>query len=234
MAPHEIRVGASQHGDACAGRRAKQRQGDVNEYAAAKELGAEEQRDVDYVASERQARDNKKCHLGAQRVFHFDSLAELKNCCSFETAEPPELTQAKFCRNSPIDRMHQTSVAPLHILVADDVPVNLRVAAVLLKGMGHRGVLVTDGQQALRALEQQHFDLVLMDASMPVLDGVGALQEIRAAEQRGRPHIPVIIVSGHVMPEDRERFFNAGADGFIAKPIQRETLQRELQRVLSL
>lgn len=121
----------------------------------------------------------------------------------------------------------------LHILVADDVEVNLRVAAVLLKGMGHSGVLVQDGQQALNALKQQHFDLVLLDVSMPVLDGLSVLRELRAAEHQGRPHVPVILVSGHALPEDRDRFMEAGADSFIAKPIQRDALQRELQRVLS-
>lgn len=122
--------------------------------------------------------------------------------------------------------------SPLHILIADDIAVNLRVASLLLKGLGHSGVLVPDGEQALRALEQHRFDVVLMDASMPVLDGLGALQEIRAAERLGRPHVPVIMVSGHILPEDRERFLQAGADGFVPKPIQRDALQSELRRVL--
>lgn len=122
--------------------------------------------------------------------------------------------------------------SPLHILIADDVPMNLRVASVLLKGMGHSGMLVPDGEQALRALDQHRFDVVLMDASMPVMDGVEALQKIRAAERLGRPHVPVIMVSGHVLPEDRERFLQAGADGFVPKPIQRDALQSELRRVL--
>lgn len=129
--------------------------------------------------------------------------------------------------------MSQAPVSKLHILVVDDVAVNLRVASLMLRKMGHSGVMVTDGQQALRALEEHHFDVVLMDVSMPILDGVGALQEIRAAEHRGRPHVPVIMVSGHALPEDRERYLLAGADGFIAKPIQIESLQRELTRVLS-
>jgi two-component system CheB/CheR fusion protein len=128
--------------------------------------------------------------------------------------------------------MKPSSPSRLHILVADDVEVNLRVAAVLLKGLGHSGVLVQDGQQALNALAQQHFDLVMLDVSMPVLDGLSALQEIRANERQGRPHVPVILVSGHALPEDRDRFMAAGADAFIAKPIQREALQKELQRVL--
>jgi CheY-like chemotaxis protein len=61
---------------------------------------------------------------------------------------------------------------------------------------------------------------------------VGALQAIRAAERKGRPHVPVIIVSGHVLPEDRDRFLQAGADGFVPKPVQRDALQSELRRVL--
>lgn len=124
------------------------------------------------------------------------------------------------------------STNSLRILVADDIAVNLRVAALLLKGMGHSGVLVPDGQQVLDALAQQPFDVVLLDVSMPVLDGLGALQGIRELERQGHPHVPVIMVTGHVLPEDRERYLKAGADGFIPKPIQRETLEAELRRVL--
>lgn len=120
----------------------------------------------------------------------------------------------------------------LHILVADDVLVNLRVASLILRRLGHSGVLVADGEQALRALAQQHFDLVLLDVTMPVLDGLTALKEIRARERRGQPTVPVIMVTGHDLPEDRERFLQAGANGFITKPLQQDVLQRELERVL--
>lgn len=128
--------------------------------------------------------------------------------------------------------MSQPSSSPLHVLVADDAPVNLRLASALLRRMGHTGVLVPDGEQALLALEQHRFDVVLMDVSMPMLDGLSALKEIREAEHRGRARIPVIMVTGHDSPDDIARFMQAGADGFIAKPIQIDGLQRELQRVL--
>lgn len=124
--------------------------------------------------------------------------------------------------------------AGLSVLVADDVPVNLRLIAAMLKRMGHGGVLVPDGAQALRAMEGRHFDVVLLDASMPVLNGLEALREIRVMSERGRPHMPVIIVSGHALPEDREGFLAAGADGFVAKPVSFEILRDEIARVLSV
>lgn len=122
----------------------------------------------------------------------------------------------------------------LRVLVADDMPLNLRAAASILKALGHGGVLVTDGQKALDALARQAFDVVLLDVSMPVMGGLEALGEIRARERHGRPHIPVIIVSGHDLPEDREHYLKAGADGFIAKPLDRDQLAAELRRVLQL
>lgn len=129
--------------------------------------------------------------------------------------------------------MTSTPVLPLRVLIADDQPLNLRLATRLLREMGHGGVLVTDGQQALQALQSQPFDLVLMDVTMPVLDGLSALREIRAGEWRkGGPQMPVIMVTAHDLPADRECFRLAGADGFVAKPLDKDSLQREVQRVL--
>lgn len=103
----------------------------------------------------------------------------------------------------------------------------------MLKRMGHRGILVEDGEQALRAMERHRFDLVLLDVSMPVLNGLDTLKEIRAMGARGHPYTPVIIVSGHAFPEDRERFLGAGADDFIAKPIGFESLRDAMARAVS-
>lgn len=121
----------------------------------------------------------------------------------------------------------------LRVLVADDMPLNLRAAAALLKALGHGGALVTDGQKALDALTQQAFDLVLLDVSMPGLSGLDVLREIRAGKTRGGPSLPVIIVSGHDLPEDRDHFLEAGADGVLNKPLQRDALAAEMQRVLT-
>lgn len=122
--------------------------------------------------------------------------------------------------------------APLRILVADDNPINLRIATRLLRELGHSGVLVTDGEKALRACASQPFDLLLLDVSMPILDGLSVLTEIRQLERAGRRKLPIIMVTGHDLPSDRANFLQAGADGYLTKPIDSESLQREMARVL--
>jgi CheY-like chemotaxis protein len=120
---------------------------------------------------------------------------------------------------------------PLRILVADDNTINLRVATRVLRDMGHTGALVTDGVKALKALESQQFDLVLLDVTMPEMDGLSTLAEIRAREQRGAKRTPVIMVTAHDLPSDRTRFLAAGADGYVAKPLETDRLQAELDRL---
>jgi len=75
---------------------------------------------------------------------------------------------------------------PLRVLVADDNPLNLRIAARLLRDMGHSGVLVNGGRQALQALQTQAFDVMLLDVTMPDMGGLEALAELRALERAGR------------------------------------------------
>lgn len=121
---------------------------------------------------------------------------------------------------------------PLRILVADDNPVNLRVATRVLRDMGHSGVLVTDGDKALKALDAQTFDVCLFDVTMPVLDGLSAVAELRRREKAGRKKTPVIMVTAFDLPSDRERVMASGADGYVPKPLAREALQAELDRLL--
>ena len=125
-----------------------------------------------------------------------------------------------------------TNERALRILVADDNPVNLRVATRVLRDMGHSGVLVSDGEKALKALDAQRFDLILMDVTMPVMDGLEALANIRKRESQGHKHTPVIMVTAFDLPADRARFLHAGADGYVAKPLERSALETELKKVL--
>ncbi len=94
----------------------------------------------------------------------------------------------------------------LRVLVADDMPLNLRAAAALLKALGHGGALVTDGQKALDALVQQAFDLVLLDVSMPGLSGLDVLREIRAGKARGGASLPVIMCPATICPRTGTTF----------------------------
>ena len=86
--------------------------------------------------------------------------------------------------------------------------------------------------KALRCQKQLQFDLVLMDVMMPNLDGLGAIAAIRERERLGHPHMPVIMATSHDLPGDRERFVAAGADGYVAKPIDVGQLQAEFCRVM--
>lgn len=121
------------------------------------------------------------------------------------------------------------SVRPLKVLVADDDALNLRVAARLLREQGCTGALVTSGDKALQLLAQQEFDVMLLDISMPQMDGAQTLKAVR--ERRGAPHLPVVMVSGFEDPATVKRFLGAGADGFLVKPLDAERLRAELRRV---
>jgi len=123
------------------------------------------------------------------------------------------------------------SSRPLRVLVADDNAINLRLATRILRDMGHSGVLVTDGVKALKALEAQCFDVMLLDVTMPEMDGVEVLRHLRAREQQGQPRTTVIMVTGHDLPSDRQALLAAGADGFVPKPLAQDALAAELQRL---
>ena len=122
----------------------------------------------------------------------------------------------------------------LKILVAEDNTINQRVVVGLLTQLGHTGVVVGDGEKALKCLSKLHFDAVLMDVMMPQMDGLEALAAIRAQEASTGKHLPVLMATSHDEPGDGERFRRAGADGYIPKPLHLETLHTELERVILL
>lgn len=120
----------------------------------------------------------------------------------------------------------------LSVLVAEDNPVFQRIAVAILKSLGHKGIVVSDGEKALRVTTQLVFDVVLMDVSMPHCDGMQALAELLERKRQGIRTPPVIMVTAHDLPGDRERFLAAGANGYIAKPMSAATLTAELRAVL--
>jgi CheY-like chemotaxis protein len=125
-----------------------------------------------------------------------------------------------------------TDNTALRILVAEDNPINQKIAVAVLKNLGHTGVVVSDGEKALRCLSQLPFDLVLMDVMMPNMDGLQALAALRELEKQGRAHMPVIMLTSNDMPDDRQRFLAAGADGYLVKPLDQVQLASELLLVL--
>ena len=118
----------------------------------------------------------------------------------------------------------------LRILLAEDNRVNQKLATRLLEKRGHQVVLATNGQEALEALAQRSFDLVLMDVHMPGMDGIEATMAIREKERSTGFHQPVIALTALVMKGDHERCTAAGMDGYLAKPID----MRKLDDVLAV
>ena len=119
------------------------------------------------------------------------------------------------------------------ILLAEDNPVNQRVASILLDRLGHRVVIADNGRAALELLGREDFDLVLMDCQMPVMDGFTATRVIRDPLSQVRNHrIPIIALTANAMQGDREACLAAGMDDYLSKPIQGEVLEQFLRRCL--
>jgi len=105
----------------------------------------------------------------------------------------------------------------------------------LLEKRGHVVVLAENGARALEVLEQQSFDIILMDVQMPVMDGMQATAAIREKERtRGAAHIPIIAMTAHAMEGDRERFLGSGMDGYVSKPVHSGELFQVIESLLGL
>ncbi|MBB4640534.1 response regulator [Rhizorhapis suberifaciens] len=111
---------------------------------------------------------------------------------------------------------------PLKVLIAEDNAVNQRLAQRLLERRGHEATVVGDGAEAVSALANGSFDLVLMDVQMPNMDGFQATAAIRQREKDTGRHIPIIAMTAHAMRGDRERCLAAGMDGYVSKPLRSE------------
>ena len=118
------------------------------------------------------------------------------------------------------------------ILLAEDNPVNQLLAVRLLEKEGYSVSVAGTGLQALAALEQEPFDLILMDVQMPEMDGFEATAAIRTLEQVSGRHIPIVALTAHAIKGDRERCLTAGMDEYLSKPLQAEALFSMIARIM--
>jgi CheY-like chemotaxis protein len=121
----------------------------------------------------------------------------------------------------------------VRILVAEDNAVNQRLVTRMLEKMGYRVDIAADGYQAVTLAMASRYDLILMDCSMPEMDGYQATAEIRRLNAEGAlRRIPIIALTANALPEDRERCLAAGMDDYLSKPIGRDDLRTMLDKYL--
>ncbi len=125
--------------------------------------------------------------------------------------------------------LREGKAAVLRILLAEDNVVNQTLAKRLLEKHGHTVVVTGSGREALAAVEQESFDLVLMDVHMPDMDGLEATSAIREKERVTRTHLPIIAMTACAMKGDRDRCLQAGMDGYVSKPIHAQELLEAIE-----
>lgn len=148
-------------------------------------------------------------------IFHF--LAGFEIAKEKKSVQPEEALPAKKPRADSADK-------PLHILLAEDNIVNQKIALRMLEKKGWSVRAADNGQQVLNYLEKDRFDLILMDAQMPVMDGYETTKRIREKEKKTGEHIPIVALTARAMSGDKQKCFDSGMDGYVSKPIDREKL----------
>ncbi len=119
----------------------------------------------------------------------------------------------------------------LRLLIAEDNPVNQRVAELILARLGHVTAVAANGAEAVTAWQDGAFDAILMDVAMPVMSGLDATTAIRRLEAGASHRIPIIALTANAMPGDRDLCFRSGMDGYLRKPIRTDELARVLEAI---
>jgi PAS domain S-box-containing protein len=145
----------------------------------------------------------------------------------------------------PLEKQRYESAAPvpqaprgpaLNILLAEDNPVNQKLAVRLLEKAGHRVTLAGTGREAVAEWEKAGlpgFDLLLMDIQMPEMDGMEATAAIRRRETPSGRHVPILAMTAHAMRGDKEKCLAGGMDGYVSKPVNSAELFAEMERCLA-
>jgi len=144
-------------------------------------------------------------------------------------------TNSRFSLEEPRAILDIADVS-LNILLAEDNRMNQKVAANMLKKLGHKVTIARNGEEAVEMFQTNPFHLILMDGQMPVMDGLEATRAIRNLEKvmpSPPPHIPIIALTADAMKGDKERFLASGMDNYITKPIKRKSLENAILHSIS-
>jgi GAF domain-containing protein/CheY-like chemotaxis protein len=168
--------------------------------------------------------------MGQGSTFHFTAQYSLQHAPGVDAA-PPHTT---ILQSPPaaIDGDHPPRSRSFHILLAEDNPINQQLVIRMLANRGYTAQVVSTGGEALAALEQQAFDVVLMDVQMPEMDGFEATAAIRERERGTNRRIPIIAMTAYAMRSDREKCLNAGMDAYVSKPMTAASLYATIDHLL--
>lgn len=119
----------------------------------------------------------------------------------------------------------------LRVLIVDDNEINRKLAKILVENMGGISEAAENGALAVKACSQQTYDLILMDAHMPVMDGIEATRNIRKAEQNNSRHTLIIALTADALSGDRKRYLDAGMDEYLCKPINEKAFISTLEKL---
>jgi signal transduction histidine kinase/CheY-like chemotaxis protein len=119
----------------------------------------------------------------------------------------------------------------LRVLIVDDSDINRKLAKILIEQLGGKADLAENGSVAVEACKNNKYDLIMMDAHMPVMDGVEATIRIRESEKGGRHHTPIIALTANAMSGDREHYLEAGMDEYLSKPINEKAFASILHKL---
>ncbi len=139
---------------------------------------------------------------------------------------------ASNCLSKDTD-VQSEEIYPVKILVAEDKPMNQKLVRLLLEKKGWQVAIANNGQEVLNILDNQSFDLVLMDIQMPKIDGFRATSLIRSSEKNTGKHMPIIAMTAYAIKGDHEKCLQAGMDEYITKPINAEELYYTVEKVLA-
>lgn len=161
---------------------------------------------------------NVESEEGVGTTFHF--------CVTLGKEAPPHDDEVAA-------ESHTAPTLPRRILVAEDDETTAFCIRRLLEKSGHRVTMALNGQEALEMHEAHDFDLILMDISMPVMDGIEACQRIRGSGNSHKRDIPIIALTAYAMAGDKEKFLAAGMSRYLTKPVTRESLIRTIDKMLA-